>query len=317
MGKLNNLMTGAMVVGAVAMGKAQQTLQKVTAGTNQTVVELFQVRNGNNVNNVVGSAGYDQGMSDVSGAAIQYLESTGKVYTQSNATNETPSAYPVEQIGNGNFELATPQPYGTNKATKKFNWKDENGNPLSTSQFSLRQEDTDRDAVEDGNTNIDMLHTKWILPHTFDNGLALPVGLHMILISREGWKQPNGGSHPTKRIGFRWDGGAWVQQAIDPEGNPYDTLQNATLGINDIDVKKNKGVAYPNPTNDTVHLNDGDTASNESFEYVIYDATGRQVGAGKAREDQPISLGKNNNGMYLINAKYTDGDTTSHRVIKK
>ena len=103
----------------------------------------------------------------------------------------------------------------------------------------------------------------------------------------------------------------------DPGGTPYANLQTATLGVNDVENNKKKGQAYPNPTSDELRINDGDTQASESFEYTIYDVSGRQVGSGKAREDQAISLGQNKSGLYFINTKDADGDTTSHKVIKK
>ena len=60
MSTVKNFATAAMLAASVAATKAQQTLQKITTGTNQTTVELFQHSNGTTNNNVVGSAGYDQ-----------------------------------------------------------------------------------------------------------------------------------------------------------------------------------------------------------------------------------------------------------------
>lgn len=314
MNKLKTLVTGAALAGAVVATKAQQTLQKVTQGSNETIVELFQIRNGSSNSNVVGVNGYNQDLSQGAGTQIAYLESTGSAYT-SNANGSLPlGSFPAEQIGNGTFEIAT-TPYTNNKASTRYNWNN-NGTLMPGGQLTINTYNTDRDAIEDGNTNADLLHSKWVLPHTFDNGDPLPVGIHMILMSRDGYKD-TGGTHASKRIGFKWNGSAWVQQTVDPAGSPYDNLQNATLGVQDVENSKKKGVAYPNPTSDNIYLNDGDNTTNESFGYTIYDSTGRQIGKGNAREDQPISIGKTSNGMYIINTQDTDGDITSHRVIKK
>lgn len=243
-----------------------------------------------------------------------YSETTGLVYDNASAQNITLGNFPTEQIGNGTFEIAT-TPYPNNKASTRYNWKS-GSNTLPGGELTINAYNTDRDAIEDGNTNADLLHSKWILPHTFDNGAALPVGLHVILTSRDGYKD-TGGTHASKRIGLRWNGTARVQQVADPGGTAYDNLQNATLGVHDVESNKKKGLAYPNPTSDELRINDGDAQANESFEYTIYDVSGRQVGSGKAREDQAISLGQNKNGLYFINTKDADGDTTSHKVIKK
>lgn len=52
---------------------AQQTLQKITVESNQTIVELYQIRNGISNINVIGSAGYNQDISQTFGSDIIYL----------------------------------------------------------------------------------------------------------------------------------------------------------------------------------------------------------------------------------------------------
>ncbi len=314
MSTVKNFVTAAMLTASVAATKAQQTLQKITTGTNQTTVELFQHRNGTTINNVVWSAWYNQDLSQWAWGDIVYSEATGWVYDNASAWSIPLWNFPAEQIGNGTYEIAT-TPYTNNKSSRIYNWKD-GANTLPGGELSINRYDTDRDAIEDGNTNVDLLHTKWVLPHTFDNGSPLPVGLHLILLSRQ-WVMDTWPSHGSKRIGFRWNGSARVQQTVDPGGTPYDNLQTVTLWVDDIDHHKKQGIAYPNPTSDELRINDGDTQSGESFEYVIYDVSGRQVGKGKAREDQPIRLGHNKSGMYFINTQDNDGDTTSHKIIKK
>ena len=314
MSTVKNFATAAMLAASVAATKAQQTLQKITTGTNQTTVELFQHSNGTTNNNVVGSAGYDQWQSQWSGPEIIYLETTWLTYNNQSASSIPLGSFPAEQIGNGTYEIAT-TPYPNNKSEKTHNRKNWS-NQLPWWELSINTYDTDRDAIEDGNTNVDLLHSKWVLPHTFDNGTALPIGLWVVLWSRE-WRKIWWWSHITKRIGLRRNGTTRVQQSQDREWNPIATLQNATLWVDDVEHHKKQGVAYPNPTSDELRINDGDTQSGESFEYVIYDISGRQVGNGKAREDQPISLGHNKSGMYFINTKDNDGGTTSHKIIKK
>ena len=314
MSTVKNFATAAMLAASVAATKAQQTLQKITTGTNQTTVELFQWRNGNSPATIVWSGWYNQDLSQWSGTEIMYSETTGLTYTNQSSWTIPLGNFPAEQIGNGTYEIAT-TPYTNNKSWKIYNRKNWS-NQLPGGEFTVNTYDTDRDAIEDGNTNVDLLHSKWVLPHTFDNGTALPVGLHIVLLSRNGvmdtWP-----SHPSKRIGFRWNGSSRVQQTHSWLWNPYDNLQNATLWVDDVEHHKKQGVAYPNPTSDELRINDGDTQSGESFEYVIYDISGRQVGNGKAREDQPIRLGHNKSGMYFINTQDNDGDTTSHKIIKK
>ena len=56
----------------------------------------------------------------------------------------------------------------------------------------MTQYDYDLDAQQDTDTYIDVLKSRFVLPHTYDDGSALPVGLHMIIISRNGNIQPQG-----------------------------------------------------------------------------------------------------------------------------
>ncbi len=300
------------VAGAIALSgtaNAQQTLQKITAGTNQTVVELFQIRNGTSNTDVVGPNGYDQGMSQGSGGDILYLESTGLVYDNASAGSIPLENFPAEQIGNGTFEIAT-TPHVNNKAGKLYNWKD-GSNVLPGGELTINTYNTDRDAIEDGNTNADMLHSKWVLPHTFDNGDALPVGLHVILMSRDGYKD-TGGTHASKRIGFRWSGSAWVQQTVDPAGDPYDNLEQATLATNEAVSNKTASKLYPNPVLDGFFYDDGNSNKNEKHAYVIYDIAGRQVGQGTLQEGKKVDLSLNK-GMYIL--KTDNGD--SKKIIKQ
>ncbi len=113
-----------------------------------------------------------------------YSETTGLVYDNASAQNITLGNFPTEQIGNGTFEIAT-TPYPNNKASTRYNWKS-GSNTLPGGELTINAYNTDRDAIEDGNTNADLLHSKWILPHTFDNGATLPVGLRVLVGSRDG-----------------------------------------------------------------------------------------------------------------------------------
>lgn len=311
----------AALISAAALtaseANAQQTAKKITVQANQTLVELFQIRNGTNMSSTYGAGRYDQGWSAGMWSTIPYLESTGQTYSTTSGANISPLPHTPEQIGNGTFDQANPQPYTTSRWTNLQGRMWDNNNAPLPKPLTIKEYDRDLDAQQDSDTMIDVLKSRWILPHTYDDGTPLPVGLWVIMLSREGNLQPWWWSHIGKRIWFRRNGSVRAAQPVDRLGDPFDILPDSTLGVNDVSVNKNKGVAYPNPTPDEIHLNDGDSKQNESFDYVIYDVTGRQVWAGKAREDQAISLWKNNTGTYIINTRDADGDTNSHKVIKK
>ena len=179
MSNLKNLALGIATLWSVAATNAQQTLQKVTVGTNTTIVELFHLRNGSSNTNVIGAAGWNQDISNLYGAELLYLESTGLAYENIWYGTLATQTFPTEQIGNGTFDIAT-TPYPNNSALKLFNWKS-NGTVMPGGELTINNYNTDRDANEDGNTNADLLHSKRVLPHTFDNGSPLPDGMWIIL----------------------------------------------------------------------------------------------------------------------------------------
>lgn len=315
MSKLKSTVAGVALLASVASTKAQQTLQRITDGANETIVELFQVRNGHSNTNVVGNGGYDQGMSDGGGTAFFYSQDTGQQYDSYDGNNITIPTYPVEQIGNGNFEIAEPQPFDTSRANDVYDWKDADGNNMTSSEFTIQQYDTDRDAIEDGNSNIDMLHTKWVLPHTLNNGDPIPDGLWVVLTSREGEKD-TGGSHASQYVILKWNATnqKWEQQSQDWAGTPAPVLEGTeieTAGTHDIDGKP-KSTLHPNPVQDGLYYDDGDGLKGENHDYAIYDMAGQQVGQGTLSEGKKVNINLNK-GVYIL--KTQDGDTK--KIIKK
>ena len=289
---------------------AQQTLQKVTFGTNQTIVELYQIRNGTSNTNVIGAAAWNQDISNLYGEDLIYLESTGIVYDNQSYQNIPLGTFPTEQIGNGTFEIGL-TPYTNNRSLKISNWK-YNGNTLPGGEFTINVYGTDRDAVEDGNSNVDLLHYKWVIPHTFDNGSALPVGMWIILRAREGTKD-TGGSELGGRIGFRWNGTQWVQQTIDPLGDPFDVLQNATLGVNEIANNRVEISIFPNPSKDFVSIK---CDKIENFVYQIFDLSGRNISTGKAKIGEKINIQILEKGNYILHIQTPNGEKQNLKLIK-
>lgn len=305
-----NLLSLIIVFFLILNANAQQALQKITTQTNQTIVELYPIRNGTSNSNVIGSGGYDQDLSQTFGSDIIYIESTGLIYNNISAQIQTPPTYPTEQIANGTFEIGI-TPYPNNRRQKIFNWKS-SGISLTTSDLTVDTFSTDRDAIEDGNTNVDMLHSKWVLPHTYDNGSALPIGMWIILTSRDGVPD-TGPTQPSKRIGFRWNGSQWVQQVNDPAGTPFDNLQNATLGVNDFENNNAEIQIYPNPTRDMVNA----SSEKELIESVeVLDMQGRNLRNIKTNSKKlQIDIHDLERAVYLLKVK-TDKGIQTFKVIK-
>lgn len=87
---------------AVATTQAQQVVKRITHNSNNTVVELFALRNGTSLPNTTGDRNVDTGASDNSGNVIAYNPAIANSYTDDNSvTGETKKD--SEQVGNGTF----------------------------------------------------------------------------------------------------------------------------------------------------------------------------------------------------------------------
>ena len=308
MSTFKNLVGWLALFWAFATSNAQQVLKKVIQNTNSTTLELLTLANGSTSSNVIWPNWFDVGISSWEWTVILYNPSTWQVLSPNNSTNLTPPSIPNEQVWNWTFQSI----YNTKNI--KYNYQDS----WSTESLNIEtiEENSNRDEISDWNNNIDMLHTKIILPNTLANWNPVPNWFIAIINSRD-WVAMGswGGDTSSKRLWFQFNSSTWwTAISNDPNWNPFDVLEEVTLWTNEFDYKKNEEKAYPNPTKWLISVSDWDWFD-EDFEYEIFDITGRKVLSGKWREWQPIDINQLNNGNYILNTKKEDS-FSSNKIIK-
>jgi len=291
----------------VTDAKAQQVIKSITDDTNATTVELFVLRNGTTPSNVIGEDWFDVNSSD-SGWVVNFRSPDWSItYNATANINWSFPTLPNELIWNGNFQSSWARQSTRINFTNTVNSSD-------ILDVSVQRTDSNADALEDGNTNIDLLKSKFILSKSPN----IPTGTRAILRSRAGvdlayWRD----SPYKKRIGFQFDGNTRVCQSHDRQWTPFDIMQDTTLGIENFEINETQKMkAYPNPTLDTITLDNGDQFDND-FDFEIYDLTGKQVWSGKGKEWQAINIENLISGNYIITYEDEDGNKDSNKIIKK
>lgn len=77
-------------------------MKRITHNTNNTVVELFSLRNGDKLPHTTGNENYDTGTSQSFGTPIVYNPDINNTYSDENFRAEDP-ILPDMKIGDGNF----------------------------------------------------------------------------------------------------------------------------------------------------------------------------------------------------------------------
>lgn len=179
----------------------------------------------------------------------------------------------------------------------------------------IRKVERDYDDMNDWDTLVDNLWTRFELPHTMvdqhGNAIPIPIGTTAYLNPRpynNKWQSP---------VVMRYTWSNWRQNVLsDPDGDvhvPMPDVDSMVLSTKDIAKQShNASVLYPNPSSGTVYYNDGDHQSHEKFQYVLYNTAGQKIWAGTLQEDKPIELNVDP-GMYML--QMDNGDTK--RVIKQ
>ena len=315
MSTIKNLATAAMLTASVAATKAQQVLKDIKQGTNnELIVTFYSSANGTTPSDIQGSWNkwIDEGATAQRSDPIWYDENTGTIFNTWVLQN--PSTTRVYETRNNenvsNWTLNYPNQWRrVNLAGLK--------NSTGTQTLNINITHQANNANINTNWAREIATAKFTVANTLNDGSPIPAWTRIILRSRNTEILPSWWL-TEKTLWRRHNGIQWIPQTNNPFWVPFDTVSNIpTLGTDETNNTQKAGIAYPNPTSNELYINDGDTQSGESFEYVIYDVSGRQVGNGKAREDQPITLEKNKSGMYFISTQDKDGDRTSHKIIKK
>ena len=89
------------------MTNAQQVVKRITHNANETIVELFVLRNGTALPNTTGPHNFDVGDSDSAGVVGVYNPAINDTYSQISSSYSTvPKS--AEVIGNGTFVFTNP-----------------------------------------------------------------------------------------------------------------------------------------------------------------------------------------------------------------
>jgi len=308
MSKINNVVAGIATLAAVATTQAQQVLKRITDDTSATTVELFVLRNGTTPSNVIGEGWFDIGSSS-SWWVVNFKSPDGSVTYNSTANiNGSFPTLPNEPIWNGNFQ--------SSQATKSTRINFTNTvNSSDILDVSVERTDSNADALEDANINTDLLKSKFILSKSPN----IPTGTRAVIKSRNGVDLGTWSDMPaTKVFGFQFNGSTWIEQPVARNGTAFSgyTVQTV-LWTEDFEINETKDMkAYPNPTVDTITLDNGDQLDS-NFDFEIYDITGKKVGAGNWKEGQAINIENLISGNYIITHEDEEGNKGSNKIIKK
>ncbi|MDR6487839.1 putative delta-60 repeat protein [Chryseobacterium vietnamense] len=95
-------------------------------------------------------------------------------------------------------------------------------------------------------------------------------------------------------------------------------LNSGFLGLNDVSVQdhNNTFTLYPNPAGDHIILQ-SKKQGNESFEYSIFDMSGKKIQSGSSIFNEKINIQRVEKGNYMIRFETKKGDRQSLKLIKK
>ena len=322
MSKINNLVAGIATLAAVTATNAQQALKNITDNTNATVVKIIQPRNNSTAqpNNTVWSNGFDAWSSGSSGTVF-FRTVAGQNMYAATTNNLTAPTIPNEPIGNGTFT--------TISNTKKELINYENTAWTQTFNITTTIENTDRDALEDANSNIDLFTTTISLPKTMNDGSPIADNTYGVIVWRNGNDLVGWGTvspSPSLVVQRKQLEDKRILPPTDWLGVPNNWLSIPNidtnwqvLGIDDfIWSKPDNSKVYPNPIQDTFSFDDGDSNTNERIKYKFIDLSGRVIESGILSENQPTSLSQDHKpGVEMLVLEDEDGNQFSKKAILK
>lgn len=311
---MNKFLKGVTIVGVATstLVSGQQVIKRITDNSSATVVELFVLRNGSDASNVVGENGFNTWSSN-SSSSVKYYNQDGTIsYTPTNATY-TNTTLSNEQISNWTFSTTYAQIDIKTDYTAS-DWS----TPLN---FSTTTVNSEADALQDVNTNTDLLKSKVFLPHTLADGSAIPIGTVAIVTSRK-WIDLNTGvaSPGNKRLLFERNGSTWIPKVPSITFWSSDNLQSIdgngqVLGTYDINAGHlNFFVVYPNPASNYISINTKEIVV--KMEVKVYDMAGKIVLQGSMISGEKLDVRNLASGNYLITI-VADDKKSSLKFIKK
>lgn len=319
--KLNYVLAWIGMIVAVATTNAQQALKNITDNTNATVVKIIQPRNNSTAqpNNTVWSNGFDAWSSGSSGTVF-FRTPSGQNMFAGSSNSLTPPTISNEPIWNGTFT--------TISNTKKELVNYENTAWTQTFNITANVENSNRDALEDSNNNIDLFTTTISLPKTLNDGSAIPDNTYGVVRWRDGTDLVAWGTISPEPVIIVQRKQAQDKRILPP--TDWFGVVNSGLSIPDIDAngqvlgtedfewnKKDNSKIFPNPIEDQFSFDDGDNNSNEKIKYKFIDLSGRVIESGILTENQLTSLSQDHKpGVEMLILEDEDGNKFSKKIIK-
>lgn len=289
---------------------SQQVLKRITETSTATIVETFVAANGNNPNNIVGSWGFS-GASTSEGDTVFRTPTSTSTIGDATSTYLTPPTIPNETIGNGTFQ--------TTSNSKKTVSGYQNSSGTQTLNIITEEENSFRDAIEDTNTNNDLLYYKIALPKTLIGGTPIEIGTYAAVNTHLGVDINTGGSVGNLFLYFQWNGTSWGSVPTNWNGQAGANLQSIDsngqlLNVNELSINSEIKL-YPIPTNNFITIQKKEI-STENFLFKILDLTGRIVKNGNSNYGEQISLEELNSGNYIIQIETENDEKLTKTLIK-
>lgn len=119
----------------------------------------------------------------------------------------------------------------------------------------------------------------------------------------------------------KWGSWGLKETMIDDYNPKYLALQNCvfpsnSLSNSEIIMDENTFIVFPNPTNELIIIKKY-KRTNEAFEYIIVDFTGRMLKKGNARFNERIDIESLRIGNYIIRIKTENGKKFTKKLSKK
>ncbi len=293
-----------------SLGFSQQVLKRITQTSSYTGVEFFVLRNGTSSGDVIGSYSFDTFLSSLYGSVKLY--DNQYVYEGQVVMGDF-TTIPPNQVCNGTYLVAYSRADQIEGFSNSFNSNNPIGLPVAI--------DTNNYKELGQGTNVDLLYTNLKIANlTLPFFTPVPEGTWITVNSREGVDLATGQVVvPSKRLGFKFTGGAWVMQTSDWLSVPFDVLEEdclpPILSSGSFGNLESSISIYPNPSKNYITIQNKANADG-NFEYQIIDITGRIITNGKSVFNANINTESLSNGNYILKITIDSNEVAFKKFIK-
>lgn len=298
---------------------SQKIIKKITNNPSFTIVDVYKFRNGNS-GNVIGPKGFNENLSD--GGAFSFYTPNNNLYFQYTlncSQMECNLQINDEQICNGDFKNMYSQ-----KFTNSNYYALDYNNTQHLFDISAITIETKRDEINDGNINIDLLHTQFEIPKKMTDNSIVPIDTWVVLFIGNAVDLDliigNNGVESYifsgKKIVLKFNGNNWIEQDYDWLNNFIEPIKSECGALLIEDNKQiSKFDIYPNPTSNTFTIQNPEN-SNENFVYKIIDLMGRIVKIDNSKFNEQINIESLTSGNYIIQIETIKGEKLAEKLIK-